>query len=191
MQNTSHDKLKYIFMLNSEMSRFCAKNLNFAQIFGQELTINFPELFNNKNDKKFESLMKTCIDKSGNIIPALYYKNMNNILQSFGLNALYCILLFTNDFHFIGFADVGFINDSITVTISNFFVQKDYRGKYYGTLLMKIIINKLKTSHSYIKKIILDVDTNNVYANKLYCKLGFAAIGNSNVKKQRMILLLS
>ena len=181
--------MKYMFMTNFNMGNFCFKNRNFSRLHGSELTTNFPELFDNENDKMFESLMKSCVDKNGYIVSSMYYKNIENILQSFGLNKLYCLLLFTDDFHLVGSADIGFMNDGMTVTITNFFIQKKYRGKKYGALLMKLVIMKIK-EYKYIKKIILDVDINNIPATKLYRKMGFTAVDNISLKKRRMILLL-
>jgi ribosomal protein S18 acetylase RimI-like enzyme len=180
--------MKFMFIKNSEMSNFCNKHWNFSKTFGHEITTNFPELFKNENDKPFEALMKTCVDRRQNIMPALYYKNINNILSLYGLQSLYCILLFTDNYHFVGSADIGFMADGSSVTVSNFFINKPYRGRKYGKLLMNLIIQKIK-QYPNIKKIILDVDFNNIPANKLYTSVGFVPIDNYGSNKRRMIYL--
>lgn len=181
--------MKYMFMTNLEMANFCIKNKRFAKIFGYELTTNFPELLDNDDDKTFGEMMSRSVDKNNNIIPALYYKNIDEILSTYGLKSLYCLLLFTNDFHLIGSADIGFMTNGTSVTISNFFTTRRFRRKGYGKTLMTITIKKLK-EYPKIKKIILDVDYNNIPANKLYNRMGFIAIDNFGLKKRRMELWL-
>ena len=187
--------MKYMFLQNSEISRFCYKNHYFSRTFSHELTTNFPELIKNDNDKIFGNMINKCIDINNNIDAKLYYKHINEILTLYDLRSLYCILLFTNNYHFVGSADIGFMNNKTSVTISNLFITKPYRGKKCGILLMKVIISKLREFKN-IKKIILDVDDNNIKAIKLYEKFGFITIdtfGNSEINgnhKKRMELWL-
>ena len=59
--------------------------------------------------------------------------------------------------------------------IGNIVVDKDKRGRGYATILMDILLNNLKNRG--IRKVFLEVETDNVPAIALYEKCGFVRYG--------------
>ncbi|TFG00688.1 MAG: GNAT family N-acetyltransferase [Promethearchaeota archaeon] len=62
------------------------------------------------------------------------------------------------------------------VNIINFVINPKYQNKGYGSLLLKYTIERIKKTEEDIKKIILNVKTNNSIAIKLYEKFNFRKI---------------
>ena len=62
------------------------------------------------------------------------------------------------------------------VNIINFVINPQYQNKGYGSLFLKYIIERIKKTEEDIKKIILNVKTNNSIAIKLYEKFNFRKI---------------
>ena len=62
------------------------------------------------------------------------------------------------------------------VNIINFVINPKYQNKGYGSLLLKYTIERIKKTEEDIKKIILNVKTNNSNAIKLYDKFNFRKI---------------
>ena len=58
------------------------------------------------------------------------------------------------------------------INIINFLIDKDYQNKGFGGILLDLTINKIKQI-PLIKKIILNVNTKNTTAQKLYSKFNF------------------
>lgn len=63
--------------------------------------------------------------------------------------------------------------DDCTVGIDQFIGEEDYINKGYGTLLIRQFITFLHQQHPMIKKIITEVDPNNLRAKRCYEKVGF------------------
>lgn len=59
-----------------------------------------------------------------------------------------------------------------TVGIDQYIGEEDYINKGYGTVIIRSFIEKL-LAESHIKKIIVDVDPNNLRAIRCYEKVGF------------------
>lgn len=62
------------------------------------------------------------------------------------------------------------------VNIINFVINPEYQNKGYGFLFLKYIIERIKKTEEDIKKIILNVKSNNSIAIKLYEKFNFRKI---------------
>ncbi|MFX0008903.1 MAG: GNAT family N-acetyltransferase [Candidatus Hermodarchaeota archaeon] len=58
------------------------------------------------------------------------------------------------------------------INIINFLIDKDYQNKGFGGILLDLTLNKIKQI-PLIKKIILNVNTKNTTAQKLYAKFNF------------------
>jgi len=178
---------------NKEMSTFCANNTIFAQEYSYEFTKSLPDLvqkimdpeIKSKEDEQFSGMMSKSINSNGLIDPHVYYRMLHDVATSYGLKALFTVLLFTNDFTFIGSGNLGFSLDNITVTLTDFFIVKKYRRKKYGKLLLQIIIKKLRT-YPNIRKILLEVDPTNRPAYNLYKQMNFIPITAFNSDKIRM-----
>jgi ribosomal protein S18 acetylase RimI-like enzyme len=71
---------------------------------------------------------------------------------------------------------IGFVialQDSMDrINIINFLIDKQYQSQGYGNFLLEFTLDKIK-SIKYIKKIILNVNTNNKTALNLYTKFNF------------------
>jgi RimJ/RimL family protein N-acetyltransferase len=67
--------------------------------------------------------------------------------------------------------------DDNTVGIDQFIGEEDYLSQGYGTMLIKQFIKFLYQQHPKIKKIITEVDPNNLRAKRCYEKVGFRSIG--------------
>lgn len=71
----------------------------------------------------------------------------------------------------IGFAIA--LQDSIdSVNIINFLIDERFQGQGYGSVLLDFTLDKIKKI-AHIKRIILNVNTKNVTAQKLYRKFNF------------------
>ena len=60
--------------------------------------------------------------------------------------------------------------------IINFLINPKYQNKGYGSILLKHTIEKIKKKDKNVKKIVLNVKTNNSLAIKLYEKFNFKKI---------------
>ena len=86
-------------------------------------------------------------------------------------NSIYFIL--QKDDEIIGFIGVLFILDEADIT--NIVIKQNYRGNGYSKILLKHIINYCKLNK--IKKINLEVNSNNSKALNLYKTFGFNQVG--------------
>lgn len=86
-------------------------------------------------------------------------------------NSIYFILQ-KND-EIIGFIGVLIVLDEADIT--NIVIKQNYRGNGYSKILLKHIINYCKLNK--IKKINLEVNSNNSKALNLYKTLGFNQVG--------------
>lgn len=187
-----------MLMNNKTMSNFCAKNINFANQYSREFTSSFPDLLQkindpeikSKEDQLFSSTMMVALNKNGTINPKLYYRMLHDVATAFGLQAIFTLLLFTNNFDFVGSANLGFSLDGVTVVLSDLFIVRNLRGKKYGKLLLQTIINKLRT-YKDIRKILLEVDSHNERAYNMYKNIGFIQIAQFNSTKIRMEYYIS
>lgn len=99
-----------------------------------------------------------------------------SLLKDLISKALYFLKLikgFANNM--IGFAIV--IKDRADrANIINFLIFPEYQGKGFGSHLLYNIIGLIKSNHSEVKKIVLNVKTSNIKALKLYEKFGFTHV---------------
>jgi ribosomal protein S18 acetylase RimI-like enzyme len=183
--------MKYMFMTNLEMADFCQKNYNFMKNFEREFSLSFPELVSYARvNNELGMLLNSAVNKTtGYINPVVYYRGINKLLPQHSLDALYCLVLFTNDFHFVGSADIGFVKDTVSATITNFFIARQFRKKKYGKFLMRTILRQIK-QNTNIKKVMLEVEYNNKPAQILYTKMGFTEIDVYMSEKKRMEMWL-
>jgi len=178
---------------NKEMSKFCADHPYFMKKYSYEFTKSLPDLLQkimdpeikSKEDEIFSGMMLKSIDKSGLINPKSYYRMLHDMATTYGLKAIFTILLFTDNFDLVGSANMGFALDNVTVTLTDFFIVKKYRRHGYGKLLLQIIIKRLRT-YPNIRKILLEVDPTNRPAYNLYVKMKFIPITAFNSDKIRM-----
>ena len=73
----------------------------------------------------------------------------------------------------VGFGGIWFSVDDIHIT--NIVVKKCYRNKKIGTLILSALIDMCKNQTQ--KSITLEVNSNNIPAQKLYENFGFKTIG--------------
>ena len=73
----------------------------------------------------------------------------------------------------VGFGGIWFYVDDIHIT--NIVVKKCYRNKKIGTLILSALIDMCKNQTQ--KSITLEVNSNNIPAQKLYENFGFKTIG--------------
>ena len=188
--------MKFMFMNSLQMVAFCKMHRQFSDQYGYHLTKSLPDLYKkimnpeiqSKEDQLFSTNMIASINKqTGLIDPRVYFKILGNdkFVSTFGLYAIFVIILFDNVYNLCGSATIGFALDKSTATLSDLFVVKHLRGKKYGKTLVKLIIRKL-TSFKNIKKILLEVDKSNTAAYNLYKKMDFVEIVTFNGNKTRM-----
>lgn len=177
---------------NRQASDFFRKNSELAKEYSKEFTQSFPDLFQkitdpeikSKEDQLFNSVFITSIEN--NLInPVIYYRQLHDIAKAFGYSGMFTVLLFTDNFDFVGSANLGYALDYMTVTIQDLFISKRFRRKNYGKLLVDIIIKKVKREKN-IRKILLEVDPQNRNAYLLYLKMNFVPITTFTEAKIRM-----
>jgi ribosomal protein S18 acetylase RimI-like enzyme len=181
-------------MLNNKaMSNFCNDNPNFAKEYSEEFTKSLPDLLQkimdpeikSKEDEIFSGMMLKSINDDGLIDPVPYYRMLHDIATTYKLKGIFTILLFTDEFHFVGSANLGFALDNTTVTLTDFFIVRKYRRTGKGKLLLEIIFEKLR-KYPNIRKLLLEVDPTNRPAYELYLKMKFIPITAFNSDKIRM-----
>lgn len=189
--------MKYMLMNNKEMSAFCAKNVGFANQYGKEFTASFPDLLKkindpeikSKEDELFSSTMINSID-NGIINPKKYYRLLHDVATAYGLQGIFTLVLFKDNFEFVGSANLGFALDNVTVVLSDLFIVRSLRGKKYGKKLLETVIEKVKT-YKNIRKILLEVDPESRRAYNMYKNAGFIPLVAFNSVKVRMELYIS
>jgi len=183
--------MKYMIMSNLDMADFCEKNYDFMKHFEKEFSLSFPELVSYARvNNELGMLLNSAVNKTtGFINPVVYYRGINKLLPQHSLNNVQCLLLFTDNFHFVGGADIGFVTDNMSVTITNFFIAKKFRRRGCGKLLLNIAIRHIKKMKN-IQKIILEVEYNNPAAENLYKSMGFIEIDVYLSEKKRLEMLL-
>jgi ribosomal protein S18 acetylase RimI-like enzyme len=185
--------MKFMILNNKELSKFCSDNPTFAKEYSYEFTKSLPDLvqkimdpeIKSKEDEIFSGMMLKSINKQGLIDPHVYYRMLHDVASNYGLKAIFTILLFTDEYDFVGSGNLGYSLDNVTVTLTDFFIVKKYRRKKYGKLLLTIIIKKLRT-YPNIRKILLEVDPTNRPAYNLYVQMKFIPITAFNSDKIRM-----
>ncbi len=190
--------MKFMLLNNKEMSKFCANNISFANEYGKEFSSSFPDLIEkindpeikSKEDQLFSSTMMTSLNKDGTINPKTYYRLLHDVATAYGFQAIFTLLLFTDQFDFVGSANLGFSLDGVTVVLSDFFIVKKLRRRKYGKLLLQTVIKQLQ-NYRNIRKILLEVDPENRRAYNMYKNAGFIPLVAFNSVKVRMEYYIS
>lgn len=86
-------------------------------------------------------------------------------------NSKYVVAKLNNEI--IGFGGIWFSVDDIHIT--NIVVKKTYRNQKIGSLILNTLIDMCKNKVQ--KSITLEVNSNNILAQKLYQKFGFKIVG--------------
>ena len=94
-------------------------------------------------------------------------RNLKSELEN--INSKYIVAKIDNNI--VGFAGVWFSVDDAHIT--NIVVHKNYRHHGIGSVLLEELIKLAKVKNS----ITLEVNTKNIYAQKLYLKYGFKNLG--------------
>ena len=94
-------------------------------------------------------------------------RNLKSELEN--INSKYIVAKIDNNI--VGFAGIWFSVDDVHIT--NIVVHKNYRHHGIGSLLLEKLIELAKVKDS----ITLEVNTKNIYAQKLYLKYGFKNLG--------------
>ena len=153
-------------MKNTNVSILEITNKNIEEFTSREdLIINFSNQFDIENNQ-FELLKKYSIDDISNQETFKYMKQSAE-------NGFINLFLIKNFDEVIGFFYLV-KNEQFnhTVHLTNLFIDVNHRGKGYGSIVMKLILEFVKTKTSY-KNISLNLLSNNEYAKKLYEKFGF------------------
>lgn len=94
-------------------------------------------------------------------------RNLKSELEN--INSKYIVAKIDNNI--VGFAGIWFSVDDAHIT--NIVVHKNYRHHGIGSVLLEELIKLAKVKNS----ITLEVNTKNIYAQKLYLKYGFKNLG--------------
>lgn len=94
-------------------------------------------------------------------------RNLKSELEN--ISSKYIVARLSNKI--VGFAGIWFSVDDAHIT--NIVVHKNYRHHSIGSLLLEKLIELAKIKDS----ITLEVNTKNIYAQKLYLKYGFKTLG--------------
>ena len=98
-----------------------------------------------------------------------FWKTSNLKSELENINSKYIVARLDNKI--VGFAGIWFSVDDVHIT--NIVVHKNYRHHGIGSLLLEKLIELAKVKDS----ITLEVNTKNIYAQKLYSKYGFKTLG--------------
>lgn len=98
-----------------------------------------------------------------------FWKTSNLKSELENINSKYIVARLDNKI--VGFAGIWFSVDDVHIT--NIVVHKNYRHHGIGSLLLEKLIGLAKVKDS----ITLEVNTKNIYAQKLYSKYGFKTLG--------------
>ena len=98
-----------------------------------------------------------------------FWKTSNLKSELENINSKYIVARLDNKI--VGFAGIWFSVDDVQIT--NIVVHKNYRHHGIGSLLLEKLIELAKVKDS----ITLEVNTKNIYAQKLYSKYGFKTLG--------------
>lgn len=98
-----------------------------------------------------------------------FWKTSNLKSELENINSKYIVARLDNKI--VGFAGIWFSVDDVHIT--NIVVHKNYRHHGIGSVLLEELIKLAKVKNS----ITLEVNTKNIYAQKLYLKYGFKNLG--------------
>lgn len=98
-----------------------------------------------------------------------FWKTSNLKSELENINSKYIVARLDNKI--VGFAGICFSVDDVHIT--NIVVHKNYRHHGIGSVLLEELIKLAKVKNS----ITLEVNTKNIYAQKLYLKYGFKNLG--------------
>ena len=100
-----------------------------------------------------------------------YYKKIFNVSKNFNEIANY-IKIYEHNNQIIGFIDYSILYER--AELNYIYISDDYKKMGYATLLMKYMLDDLKSNN--VSSITLEVNVNNNSALKLYQKMGFDII---------------
>lgn len=123
---------------------------------------------------KISAMTLRDLDSICNILTCEFDDFWNyNILKKELENENSKYLVAKSDDEIVGFGGIWFSVDDIHIT--NIVVKKGYRNKKIGTLILSALIDICKNQTQ--KSITLEVNSNNIPAQKLYENFGFKIVG--------------